>query len=133
MAAKDSAEKYEIPGFGGTLISPGDAGYDDARKLFNGMIDRRPAVIARCTSADDVVGAVNLARDGRADVVGARRRPRRDGRSDVRGRCLHRPAGDEPRRRRPAGAHRPGRGRRSRGAKSTPPPRSTVSRQLAAG
>ena len=43
--------------------------YDDARKVFNGMIDRRPALIARCTCADDVVAAVNLAREQRLPLA----------------------------------------------------------------
>jgi FAD/FMN-containing dehydrogenase len=55
--------EFQLEGFGGQLLHPGDAGYDDARKVFNGMIDRSPAVIARCASADDVVAAVGLARD----------------------------------------------------------------------
>jgi FAD/FMN-containing dehydrogenase len=58
-----AATRFELPGFQGTLFHPDDAGYDDARKLFNGMIDRKPALIARCTTADDVVLAVNLARE----------------------------------------------------------------------
>jgi FAD/FMN-containing dehydrogenase len=55
--------RFELPDFRGTLIHPGEPAYDDARKVFNGMIDRRPALIARCTNADDVVLAVGLARD----------------------------------------------------------------------
>src|ERR1700730_16910888 len=55
--------RFEMPGFKGTLHHPGDEGYDDARKLFNGMIDRRPALIARCTCPEDVVAVVSLARD----------------------------------------------------------------------
>ena len=55
--------RFDVPGFRGTLIHPGDNEYDEARKLFNAMIDRRPALIARCTCAEDVVAAVNLARD----------------------------------------------------------------------
>src|SRR6266508_3637044 len=55
--------RFEIPGFGGELIEPGDAGYDDTRSVFNGMIDRKPALIARCTSAGDVVAAINAARE----------------------------------------------------------------------
>src|SRR5689334_11480420 len=47
--------------FGGTLLAEGDAGYDDARSVFNGMIDRRPALIARCTNAADVAAAVRAA------------------------------------------------------------------------
>ena len=48
----------QISGFSGIEINPGDAEYDEARAVFNGMIDRQPALIARCTSADDVVAAV---------------------------------------------------------------------------
>jgi FAD/FMN-containing dehydrogenase len=45
----------------GSLLLPGDAGYDQARRLWNGMIDRRPAAIALCTSAADVAKLVALA------------------------------------------------------------------------
>ena len=55
--------RSELPGFTGTLIHPDDAAYDEVRAVFNGMIDRKPAVIAQCTSADDVVAAVNFARE----------------------------------------------------------------------
>jgi FAD/FMN-containing dehydrogenase len=53
-------------------LRPGDEHYDDARALWNGMIDRRPAVIARCTTAADVVDAVNHARENglRATALG---------------------------------------------------------------
>jgi FAD/FMN-containing dehydrogenase len=46
----------------GALLRPGDAGYDDARKVWNGMIDRKPGLIIRCTGAADVITAVNFAR-----------------------------------------------------------------------
>src|SRR5439155_13372870 len=46
----------------GNLISPGDAYYDEARTIFNAMIDRRPALIARCAGASDVVECVRFAR-----------------------------------------------------------------------
>jgi hypothetical protein len=42
----------------GRLILPGDAEYDPAQRVFNGMIDRRPALIARCATVEDVVAAV---------------------------------------------------------------------------
>jgi len=48
-------------GLRGPLLMPGAAGYDDARKIFNGMFDRRPAMIARCLGAADVVRAVRFA------------------------------------------------------------------------
>ena len=54
---------FEIPGFGGELVHPDDAAYDETRSVFNGMIDRHPALIARCTSADDVATAINFARE----------------------------------------------------------------------
>lgn len=46
---------------GGGLLRRGDAAYDDARRIWNGMIDRHPALIARCTSAADVQAAVRFA------------------------------------------------------------------------
>src|SRR5882762_8930531 len=44
----------------GPLLCPGDIGYDDARQVWNGMIDRRPALIARCAGAADVIAAVTF-------------------------------------------------------------------------
>src|SRR5919204_410512 len=53
-------------GFDGELVGPGDPDYDTARALFNAMIDKRPAVIARCSSA------AGLRRGRRADVLADR-------------------------------------------------------------
>jgi len=50
-----------IEGFTGLVLRAGDDGYDDARRVFNGMVDRRPSGIARCTSATDVAAAVRHA------------------------------------------------------------------------
>jgi FAD/FMN-containing dehydrogenase len=47
----------------GELIEPGDPGYDAARKVYNAMIDRRPALIAKCADVADVMAAVSFARE----------------------------------------------------------------------
>lgn len=47
----------------GALITANDAGYDAVRKVFNGMIDRRPVAIAQCTGAADVMQVINYARE----------------------------------------------------------------------
>src|SRR5919198_345398 len=49
--------------FSGQVLMPDQSGYDEARCVFNGLIDRRPAVIARCASTADVVKAVAVARE----------------------------------------------------------------------
>jgi FAD/FMN-containing dehydrogenase len=49
--------------YGGEVISPDEPGYDDARSIFNTMIDRRPAVVTRPRGAADVISAVNYARE----------------------------------------------------------------------
>src|SRR5262249_58957843 len=51
-------------GFRGDVVLPDDEGYDAARAVWNGMIDRRPAAILRPTTADEVAGALRFARDG---------------------------------------------------------------------
>jgi FAD binding domain/Berberine and berberine like len=47
----------------GPVVLPGDAGFDDGRRVWNAAIDRRPAVIARCETTADVVAAVGFARE----------------------------------------------------------------------
>ena len=49
--------------FRGELVEPGNLGYDEARAVYNAMIDRRPRLIARCADAADVIAAVGLARE----------------------------------------------------------------------
>jgi len=57
-----------ISGFGGTLVTPGDDGYDAHREVWNAMVDRRPALIARCSNAADVVAAIRHARKHGLDI-----------------------------------------------------------------
>jgi FAD/FMN-containing dehydrogenase len=52
-----------MKGFHGEVVLPGDDGYDEVRKVFNGMIDRCPALIARCMDTQDVVRSVRFARE----------------------------------------------------------------------
>jgi FAD/FMN-containing dehydrogenase len=47
----------------GAVLVPGDPGYEEARALWNGLIDRWPALIVRCLGAADVIAAVNFARE----------------------------------------------------------------------
>jgi FAD/FMN-containing dehydrogenase len=53
----------------GEIITAEDLGYEEARKVHNAMIDRRPRVIVRCAGTDDVVAAVNLARENELDLA----------------------------------------------------------------
>jgi FAD/FMN-containing dehydrogenase len=55
--------------FGGEVIGPADGGYDEQRRVWNGSIDRRPAVIARCASVDDVRTAIRFGRDHQLSVA----------------------------------------------------------------
>jgi hypothetical protein len=59
----------QINGFRGGLIRPGQAEYDAARAIWNGAIDRRPQLIARCSGTADVVAAVRFARDHQLEIA----------------------------------------------------------------
>jgi FAD/FMN-containing dehydrogenase len=69
MASVDTTKEaaVSIPrlraGFKGRVIAPGDDGYDEARAVFYGWIDRRPAVIVRAADAEDVARVISLAQD----------------------------------------------------------------------
>jgi FAD/FMN-containing dehydrogenase len=65
IGVQDSAIQELRGGLRGEVITPSDAGYDDARHVWNANIDRRPALIARCASAVDVQRAVDFARQRR--------------------------------------------------------------------
>ncbi|MEV6523852.1 FAD-binding oxidoreductase [Longispora sp. NPDC051575] len=69
MNTLDRAVRALRTEFQGTLLTPGVPGYDDARALFNAMIDKRPAVIAQCADVPDVQGALRLARDTGLEIA----------------------------------------------------------------
>ena len=54
--------------FQGMVLTPGDDGYDERRTVWNAMVDRRPAVIARCVHTDDVVAALHFARTNQLEI-----------------------------------------------------------------
>ena len=55
-------EKLKI-NFSGEILLPGVKGYEDSRQIWNGMFDRRPSIIAQCKNTNDVIKAVNFARE----------------------------------------------------------------------
>jgi FAD/FMN-containing dehydrogenase len=58
-----------IRGFAGEMVEPGHATYDTHREIWNAMVDRRPALIARCTSADDVAAAIRHGREAGLEIA----------------------------------------------------------------
>ncbi len=63
MTQLDGAIDTLGKGFTGEIVRPADAGYDEARAIWNAMIDKRPAVVARCHTPEDVAAAVAFGRD----------------------------------------------------------------------
>ena len=63
MTLPTTAARELAPGFDGQLIAPGDPEYNEARKVYNAMIDRRPGLIARCASVADVSKVVSFSRE----------------------------------------------------------------------
>jgi FAD/FMN-containing dehydrogenase len=59
----------QIPGFRGDVIAPDQDGYDDARAVWNGTVDRRPRLIARCSGTADVAAAARFARDRHLEIA----------------------------------------------------------------
>src|SRR3954454_23392130 len=55
-------------GLTGLVLEPGGVGYDDARHVHNGLVDRRPALIARCRTTSDIADAVRFAREHGLDI-----------------------------------------------------------------
>jgi FAD/FMN-containing dehydrogenase len=62
MSAEQALPSRFVDGLRGELLTGADEGYEEARKLYNGMIDRHPAVIVRCADVADVIAAVRYAR-----------------------------------------------------------------------
>jgi FAD/FMN-containing dehydrogenase len=62
-SAADAARRELGSDFSGELIGPDDAGYQEARQVYNAMIDRHPALVARCAGPDDVARVVSFARE----------------------------------------------------------------------
>jgi FAD/FMN-containing dehydrogenase len=60
MVDQSSIEKFKAS-LRGTLLQPTDPDYDQARKVWNGMIDRRPALIARCAGVAEVIQCIDFA------------------------------------------------------------------------
>ena len=62
MSSIAEAIALASPSFTGQLLRPTDHGYDDVRRVHNGLVDKHPAIVARCQGVADVVDAVRLAR-----------------------------------------------------------------------
>jgi FAD/FMN-containing dehydrogenase len=72
MAAQGSLNQDHLKSlaatFSGVLLHPGDDGYEEARRVHNGLIDKRPALIARCRGAADIVDALGFARENSLEI-----------------------------------------------------------------
>ena len=69
MTSLDQASIVDLSArFSGVLLRPDQSGYDEVRRVHNGMIDRRPALIAGCLGNADIVDAINFARTHGLDL-----------------------------------------------------------------
>ena len=69
MSSNTTTPAQLAPSFTGRFIQPSDAGYDEARRVHNGLIDKRPALIARCQGLADVADAVKVARGMNLEIA----------------------------------------------------------------
>jgi len=68
-AGIDAAELDRLrAAFSGALLEPGEGAYEEARRVHNGLVDRRPALIARCQNTADIVDALQFARQAGLEV-----------------------------------------------------------------
>ena len=82
MSAVTEQELASLEAFSGEILRPGENGYDEARRGFNGLIDKRPALIARCRGEADIADAIAFARDAGLEISV------RGGGHSVAGRCF---------------------------------------------
>jgi FAD/FMN-containing dehydrogenase len=69
MTTQTSKAREDLDGsIKGSVLVPGDCGYDEARRIWNGMIDRQPAVIVQCLKADDVPPVIAFARRNKLEI-----------------------------------------------------------------
>src|SRR5215208_633960 len=69
MSPITEAISHLVPAFTGQLLQRGDADYDDSRRVHNGLINKYPAVIARCYGVADIIDALALARTLEVDIA----------------------------------------------------------------
>ena len=69
ITAEEGATQRFTAAFPGESLIEGDTGYETARRIWNGAIDRRPAVIARCTTSDEIAAAVRAARESALQIA----------------------------------------------------------------
>ena len=77
LALEETAIQDLVSHLRGALLRPGDADYTQAARVYNGMINKQPALIAHCVDVADVIAAVNFAREQVGVVSRARRRAQR--------------------------------------------------------
>ena len=82
MSAVTEQELTGLEAFSGELLRPGESGYEEGRHAFNGLVDKRPAVIARCLGEADIADAIAFAREAGLEISV------RGGGHSVAGRCL---------------------------------------------
>ena len=68
MIEKEPVQQFKTSLRGG-LVQPGDLNYDEVRKIFNAMIDKRPALVAQCHDVADVITAVNFGRENKLEIA----------------------------------------------------------------